>query len=595
MRGCVMVVRLFKGERRSARSGGLALFRYVATLTVVIGAAATGGAAFWDAMMMPPGHVGSTAAVTAAGTAADANTASAVLESNDWTQALRTEAYWPRKAPSAGRAVVVAKPDVEQRSQTPRSGLIKASVPSPAPSRSKPLASKDERADAADWYTGDGGNHRTVCVRLCDGYFWPISFSTDSDHFDRDKRVCEKSCGAPTRLFVHENPGQDVGQMVDLKGVPYTKLRTAFLFRTSYEENCRCNAQPWEQASIDRHRIYALEAEKRKGSQHAAAELTRMKSALLEARKAASTVRTAMIESGRAALVTGSVAGMKRVDAPVPMVIAGHAPMSASLQSTATALPVAAELAGREPMAAAAATKPDRLPQWAQMLPQTAPSTGLSPVVSDQSNVPSVSAPGALRLASTERGLTLPAAPFALARSAPVVTPSKPPAAAKPKLAQANGLLVAAPPIIAGANDELGIKAPLAVNTAQLEQIYPTANAKPAAPVDERVAALEPPEPKPRRVEPRRDPPVVERREIEPPRAEPRPRPRPEPRSEPRPEPRQERRVVAPPARVVERPAPRPAVRVVEAPRPQPVVRARPQQVTVIRNDSWRARVFEPR
>lgn len=118
----------------------------------------------------------------------------------------------------------------------------------------------DNRSRRAD----NQGAHRTVCVRLCDGYFWPISFATSGENFERDQAVCENSCSSPAKLYVYENPAQEPEQMVSLKGQPYTKLSTAFQFRTKLDQSCKCNAHPWEQEAVDRHRKYAEEAEKKK-------------------------------------------------------------------------------------------------------------------------------------------------------------------------------------------------------------------------------------------------------------------------------------------------------------------------------------------
>ena len=38
--------------------------------------------------------------------------------------------------------------------------------------------------------------YRTVCVRMCDGYYFPVSFSVTPDRFERDRQSCENSCGA---------------------------------------------------------------------------------------------------------------------------------------------------------------------------------------------------------------------------------------------------------------------------------------------------------------------------------------------------------------------------------------------------------------
>ena len=117
------------------------------------------------------------------------------------------------------------------------------------------------------------GTFRTMCVRLCDGYYFPISFSATRDRFERDAKICESSCGGQARLFTYRNPGADVEDMVDLRGQPYRQLSTAFLYRNEYVAACRCNPNPWDAEARDRHRMYALVAAKRKGDKQAAVEL----------------------------------------------------------------------------------------------------------------------------------------------------------------------------------------------------------------------------------------------------------------------------------------------------------------------------------
>lgn len=110
------------------------------------------------------------------------------------------------------------------------------------------------------------GTYRTVCVRLCDGYFFPISFATTPDRFAADESACRARCSSSARLYVYPNPGGEPEQMTDVRGQPYTALKTAFLFRTSYDESCTCKPHPWDQASMDRHRVYAERAQGRKRS-----------------------------------------------------------------------------------------------------------------------------------------------------------------------------------------------------------------------------------------------------------------------------------------------------------------------------------------
>jgi hypothetical protein len=118
-----------------------------------------------------------------------------------------------------------------------------------------------------------GATFRTLCVRLCDGYFFPVSFAVTPDRLERDAQVCASRCGSQGRLFVHNNPGGSAEDMVDLAGRPYRQLKTAFLYRTEHVSSCKCQPHPWEAASQDRHRVYALALAVSKGNRDAVKEL----------------------------------------------------------------------------------------------------------------------------------------------------------------------------------------------------------------------------------------------------------------------------------------------------------------------------------
>ena len=80
-----------------------------------------------------------------------------------------------------------------------------------------------------------------MCVRLCDGYYFPVSFSTLPTHFQRDNDACQSKCAAPTELYFHQNPGGSVDQMVSQSTQqPYTALRTAFRYRKEFVKGCSC-------------------------------------------------------------------------------------------------------------------------------------------------------------------------------------------------------------------------------------------------------------------------------------------------------------------------------------------------------------------
>ena len=101
--------------------------------------------------------------------------------------------------------------------------------------------------------------YRTVCVRLCDGGYFAISFATTPAQFARDEAVCQRSCGKPVRLYVYRNPGAIPDYMHDLDGNAYAELVNAFRFRSSYDPACTCSPQPWTLAAQDRHQAYALQ------------------------------------------------------------------------------------------------------------------------------------------------------------------------------------------------------------------------------------------------------------------------------------------------------------------------------------------------
>lgn len=85
--------------------------------------------------------------------------------------------------------------------------------------------------------------YRTVCVRLCDGYFFPVSFSTLPNHFDRDAEVCQSKCAAPSELYYHQNPGEGMDQAVSYTTKQsYKALSTAFRYRKEFIAGCSCKS-----------------------------------------------------------------------------------------------------------------------------------------------------------------------------------------------------------------------------------------------------------------------------------------------------------------------------------------------------------------
>ena len=101
------------------------------------------------------------------------------------------------------------------------------------------------------------GGVRTMCVRLCDGYYWPMTFSASWSQVRRDRRICEASCSAETRLFVIASYNDQIANMRDLSGRRYGRLANAFRYRKSLVDGCTCRPAPWSEAARRRHARYA--------------------------------------------------------------------------------------------------------------------------------------------------------------------------------------------------------------------------------------------------------------------------------------------------------------------------------------------------
>ncbi len=110
-----------------------------------------------------------------------------------------------------------------------------------------------------------GKTFRTMCVRTCDGYYFPVSFSASKRHFRKDAKVCQSSCAsAKAKLFYYPNPGGKIKDMVSYRGAKkYGKLKNAFLSKKEFVSSCRCQPEAWTKAARSKHEKYALLEEKR--------------------------------------------------------------------------------------------------------------------------------------------------------------------------------------------------------------------------------------------------------------------------------------------------------------------------------------------
>ncbi|MFZ0986373.1 MAG: DUF2865 domain-containing protein [Xanthobacteraceae bacterium] len=101
---------------------------------------------------------------------------------------------------------------------------------------------------------GDGapsGTYHTVCVRACDGFYFPISYSTVPSRFSDDAHACQRLCpAAEAELYSFHNPGEDMQQAMSIGGQAYTALPNAFRYRKEIVAGCSCRrpGQSWADA-----------------------------------------------------------------------------------------------------------------------------------------------------------------------------------------------------------------------------------------------------------------------------------------------------------------------------------------------------------
>ena len=127
--------------------------------------------------------------------------------------------------------------------ETSRSAVRIDGVPVDGPIRAGVDDAGDGLGGAAggDW-GAHSGNYRTLCVRTCDGYFFPVSFDASRSRLATDANVCRALCPeAQTRLYYHDASGQEAENAVAADdGSPLAKMPNAFLYRSKRVDGCTC-------------------------------------------------------------------------------------------------------------------------------------------------------------------------------------------------------------------------------------------------------------------------------------------------------------------------------------------------------------------
>jgi hypothetical protein len=91
------------------------------------------------------------------------------------------------------------------------------------------------------------GGRRLVCVRSCDGYFFPLS----NGGRENADAMCQALCpGAETSAFAMPGSDDALERAISLKGTPYVSTPNAFKFQKTFDQSCSCKAEGQSWANV---------------------------------------------------------------------------------------------------------------------------------------------------------------------------------------------------------------------------------------------------------------------------------------------------------------------------------------------------------
>ena len=100
-----------------------------------------------------------------------------------------------------------------------------------------------------------------VCVRTCDGSFFPVSYSGAGSRADSLEEVCRALCPNADVALYSFPFGGTIDEAASTAGEPYSNLPNAGKFQTTDDPNCSCRrkGQTWADALADAEARYGHE------------------------------------------------------------------------------------------------------------------------------------------------------------------------------------------------------------------------------------------------------------------------------------------------------------------------------------------------
>jgi hypothetical protein len=160
-----------------------------------------------------------------------------------------------------GRAELVARYNAQCANPAPQQphGIFDALFGNPREPQQSEIQTTPLNPDAnpnPDQPPPDGEIHearagsKAVCVRSCDGSFFPVSYSAGSSRLDELQDMCRALCpNADVTLYTY-SPAADIETAVSITGARYMDSPTALKYRKSIDNSCTCKrrGQSWADA-----------------------------------------------------------------------------------------------------------------------------------------------------------------------------------------------------------------------------------------------------------------------------------------------------------------------------------------------------------
>lgn len=124
----------------------------------------------------------------------------------------------------------------------------------PNPLRDMPITRPAEDEGAH----GLGGS-MAICVRACDGGFFPISYSARRANLEELSELCRAQCPNAEVTLYTRSPWRDVETALSIDGQPYSDHPNAMKFAKTFDPSCACKppGKSWVETLAEAERILA--------------------------------------------------------------------------------------------------------------------------------------------------------------------------------------------------------------------------------------------------------------------------------------------------------------------------------------------------